>query len=162
MNQLFRRHRALSIGLAVVVLALLAFGSAWWAGLLDQPEKVTWQPPRHQNLEVYLTRHNQFGRVGSTGHPNLSTVTADSHSKFKFSTMEPNATTPYEVELEYLSREGKGDRYLVQYSSPISQRSTQQTTRTITYDGRDLELFRDNDYVIGLRPGTAPERTKLP
>lgn len=151
-----RLLRRILFGLALLITAIL--GATWFIA----HAKETWQPPRHQNLEVYLTRHNQFGRVGSTGHPNLSTVTADSHSKFKFSTMEPNATTPYEVELEYLGREGKGDRYLVQYSSPISQRSTQQTTRTITYDGRDLELFRDNDYVIGLRPGAAPERTKLP
>lgn len=152
MKTFFRRHRALRIGLAFVVLILFALGGAWWTGLLDRSETVAWQPPRHLNLEVYLTSRNHLGPVGSTGHPNLRTVTEDSHSKFKFSTQD-KGSLPYEIELEYLGREDGGDHYLVQYASPAGQLGQRHITTMITYQGRDLELFRDDHYVIGLRPG---------
>lgn len=106
------------------------------------------QSPLYPDIEVYMLRLNTNGPVGSVGDPNLR---INPHGKFQFATQDPGEP-PYQVELQYVKSNEKGDRYRIKLSVPVGSNASQYMETEIYYPGKDTEIFKDERYNIGIRP----------
>lgn len=109
--------------------------------------------PLHPEIELYINNYVLGPNQGSTTRPNLSQWSPDVKTKFSTSTNQ-EGKPPYSASFEYLGRKPDGDLYNVTISFPVAG-TTKTLARELVYTGGDVELLRDTEYRIGIRPRTA-------
>lgn len=109
--------------------------------------------PLHPELELYINNYVLGPNQGSTMRPNFSQWAADVKTKFSTSTSLEGRPT-YSATIEYLGRAPDGDLYNVSITFPTAE-TNQTIVRELVYSGGEVELLRDAEYRIGIRPRTA-------
>ncbi|GAT33075.1 hypothetical protein TSACC_21480 [Terrimicrobium sacchariphilum] len=109
--------------------------------------------PLHPGIELYINNYVLGPNQGSTTQPDFSRWSPDVKTKFSATTSE-EGKPPYSASIEYLGRKPDGDLYNVTISFPIAG-TTKTLSRELVYPGGDVELLRDTEYRIGIRPKTA-------
>lgn len=119
----------------------------------DVIEVVEVAAPLHPQIELYINNYVLGPNQGSKMRPNFSQWAADVKTKFSTSTNLEGRPT-YSATIEYLGRAPDGDLYNVSITFPTAE--TKQTiVRELVYSGGEVELLRDAEYRIGIRPRTA-------
>ena len=107
-------------------------------------------PPRDTHIELYINQYALGPNQGAILRPNFSNWTAESRTKNTASTNQ-EGKQPYSATLQYLGRKPDADVYSVTISFPRNG-SFKTTTQELHYSGSDVEIWRDDQYRIGLRP----------
>ena len=107
-----------------------------------------WKAPQFENLGITIKRHNGTENSHSfyPGSP-LSEATSDPTSSLKVDSMGKS----FEVTLSYLGNKDGCDQYKVLIVT-TSEDKTQTNTKLADYNGRDLEVWRDDNWLIKLGP----------
>lgn len=105
--------------------------------------------PLHPIELYYVLGPSQSG----TMRPNFSQSSPESKEKFSLSTNQ-KGKVPYSASIEYLGRKPDGDLYNVTISFPIAG-TTKTLSRELVYAGGNIELLRDTECRIGIRPRAA-------
>jgi len=108
-------------------------------------------PPIHTNLETFINNYALSEHRGSRTHHDVSGLKPDGRVRWKDQVAEEGAA-PYSAAFEYKGTEDGKDHYLVTVKVPSA--STPQL-KEIAYDGRELEIWRDSEWRIGMRPRRA-------
>ncbi len=109
--------------------------------------------PLYPEIELYMNNYVLGPKQGSIMRLNFLLWSPDVKTKFSTSTNQ-EGKPPYSVSLEYLGRKPDGDLYNVTISFPIAE-TPKTLSRELVYSGGDVELLRDTEYRIGIRPKTA-------
>ncbi len=109
--------------------------------------------PLHPEIELYINNYVLGPNQGSTMRPNFSQWAADVKTKFSTSTNLEGRPT-YSATIEYLGRAPDGDLYNISITFPTAE-TNQTIVRELVYSGGEVELLRDAEYRIGIRPRTA-------
>lgn len=109
--------------------------------------------PLHPGIELYINNYVLGPNQGSKTRPNLAQWSPDVKTKFSTST-RMEGRPAYSASLEYLGRAPDGDLYNISITFPTAE-TTQTIVRKLVYSGGEVELLRDAEYRIGIRPRTA-------
>lgn len=109
--------------------------------------------PLHPEIELYINNYVLGPNQGSTTRPNLSQWSPDVKTKFSTTTNQ-EGKPPYSASLEYLGRKPEGDFYNITISFPAAG-TIKTASHELVYSGGAVELLRDSEYRIGIRPKTA-------
>ena len=123
----------------------------------NQPEAVPAQlievaPPSNKHIELYINQYALGPNQGAILRPDYSNWTAESKIKNAASTNQ-EGKPPYSATIQYLGRKPDADVYSLTISFPRDGGS-ETFTQEVQYYGSDVEIWRDDQYRIGLRPST--------
>lgn len=116
-------------------------------------DSITWAPPAITNVEVYINRYTLSPTDGAIGRPNLSYWSKNSKMTYFYS-LDSNGEVPYKAKITYKGKHEGKDHYVTHISYP-SETGIQTSERTIVYEGKDIELYKDSTHRIGIRPLTS-------
>ena len=100
--------------------------------------------PVNQDLELYIIPADGTKGQDVIGHPNPKVLTTTMTMSFG---AQRQGRTAYTVTLAFLGTRDGADHYRIVVND--GTRSTEQET---VYSGTSVEAFRDDEYLVGLRP----------
>ncbi|MFT5107177.1 MAG: beta-lactamase regulating signal transducer with metallopeptidase domain [Pseudoalteromonas tetraodonis] len=112
----------------------------------------TSEVPANQSLEVFLNEHTASEFKGSIYRPNLSDWD-DEDAYFK-------CGTEYQVEIRYKGTKSGKDYYLLKITHPQGD-GVRTIPKRLIYEGAEVEVFRDDEYRICIRPRTIKFKNDL-
>lgn len=110
------------------------------------------RPPVHADLEVYLNKYKMSPTIGAIGHPNLTLWQPNERAMYTFGVGEAGKPQ-YSARIEYKGTKDGNDYYSFTITYPVENNIT-SFTEEIIYKGDDIEIWRDSEYRIGIRPRT--------
>lgn len=117
-----------------------------------QSQSQGWIAPAQGAIEVYVNQHTISPTNGSTLRPNF---TGPSNTYVSTSTNQKDKP-PYSAKVSYIGTKDGVDHYSVTIGYPVGEEMRSET-KDIFYSGAEIEIFRDAEYRIGIRPSA---RTK--
>jgi len=111
-----------------------------------------WAPPSRPEIEVYINHYTLSENQGTLGKPNFHAWNPSVKWEFTYS-MNYADTLPYTAMLKYLGTRNGDDHYKITLSCPKGS-DVETSEHIVIYKGSDVELFKDHDYRIGIRPRT--------
>ena len=109
-------------------------------------------PPTHKQIELYINQYALGPKQGVILRPDFSNWTSESKMKNAASTNQ-EGKPPYSATIQYLGRKPDADLYSLTISFPRDG-GFETFTKEVQYSGSDTEIWRDDQYCIGLRPST--------
>ena len=116
---------------------------------VPQSETHRWIAPAQGAIDVYVNQFTLSPTNGSILRPNF---TGPSITNVSTSTNQKDKP-PYGAKISYIGTKDGIDHYLVVITYPVGEEMKSET-KEIFYRGSDIEIFRDSEYRIGIRPST--------
>jgi hypothetical protein len=145
-----KRMKALA-SLLVLVMALGACSKS-------PPSKTATQslrgfPPIHTNLEIFIENYARSTHRGAQTQPDLKNLKPDGQSRDSWACRikDDGDGAEYSAAIEYKGTEDGRDFYLVTYTRP-SGAAAITASNEIAFADREIELWRDSQWRIGVRP----------
>jgi len=139
-------------GISALLFTLTLLGCSQDGSDIKEASTVEWVQPTHQSLEVYINQYTLSPTQGAIGRPNLEIWRPNVQMVHTYSTNQ-EGKPPYTAKLEYKGTAADGDHYSVTISYPIDSNMETIELNTV-FTGTEVELFKDTQYRIGIRPRT--------
>lgn len=131
----------------LLILSVTLLSSACEKVENSSASSIKWEPPLYPEIEFHINAPMQTVMMNPSPdgwNPNSkSTLSASTDKQSEFH---------YELSCEYQGTDSKADYYSVTITCPAEGGST-TTTETLQYRGKPIEIHRDEDCLIGVRPG---------
>ena len=137
-------------GLSALVFALAFLGCFREDPSTPDTSSLEWVQPRHPRFEVYINQYSLSPTQGVIGRPNFEAWSPNVQDIHTFSTNQ-EGEPPYAAKIEYKGTAPDGDHYLITISHP-AQNNMETIALSKIYNGAEIELFKDDEYRIGIRP----------
>jgi hypothetical protein len=109
-------------------------------------------PPIHTNVEIFVSNYAVSAHRGVQAHPDVQGLKLDGHSRNTYSCSAKDTGGPdYGAAIEYKGTEAGKDYYLATITAPSGAAGVPAPAE-IGYEGREIELWRDSQWRIGIRP----------
>jgi len=118
-------------------------------------DALIWASPVFPEIETYINNYTLSPTRGSTTTLNLHQWdSARGVSGVSYTSKCGNVgQIIYTLKLTYKGTQGGNDHYMASISQTLDS-ETQTIEESIVYQGKDIELFKDQDWRIGVRPHT--------
>lgn len=118
-----------------------------------QAEPAKWTAPAQGPIDVYINQFTLSPTNGATFRPSFTSPT-NSHAS---GSTNQEGKPPYSADITYLGTKDGVDHYSFITTYPVAG-GMKSETKEIYYSGTEIEIFRDSEYRIGIRPSTEKNR----